>query len=188
MVRPAHPIYGWPVIQAKGSLSAKTYPSPIISGPAAEEKQSTIPEVLGEGEPFRMSNACKRKVLTVTLLFVFAWHSASLAQPAPRIETQVVMLGAGTPLPDPQRSGPSTAILVNGIPYIVDAGTGVVRRAAAARDKGVKVRTDKPQNRIPHASAFRSHAWPARLDDHALDYGPKGTAGALRSCGHAGDG
>lgn len=48
------------------------------------------------------------------------------------------MLGTGTPLPDPQRSGPSTAIVVNGTPYIVDAGTGVVRRAAAARDKGVK--------------------------------------------------
>lgn len=85
-----------------------------------------------------MSNACKRQVLRVTLLFVFAWHSASLAQSAPMIETQVVMLGTGTPLPDPQRSGPSTAIVVNGIPYIVDAGTGVVRRAAAARDKGVK--------------------------------------------------
>jgi ribonuclease BN (tRNA processing enzyme) len=85
-----------------------------------------------------MSNACKRQVLTVTLLFVLAWHSASLAQSAPMIETQVAMLGTGTPLPDPQRSGPSTAIVVNGMPYIVDAGTGVVRRAAAARDKGVK--------------------------------------------------
>jgi len=85
-----------------------------------------------------MSNVCKRQVLTVILLFAFAWHSASLAQSSPIIETQIVMLGTGTPLPDPQRSGPSTAIVVNGMPYIVDAGTGVVRRAAAARDKGVK--------------------------------------------------
>jgi ribonuclease Z len=85
-----------------------------------------------------MSYACKRQVLTVNLLFVFAWQSASLAQSEPTIETQVVLLGTGTPLPDPQRSGPSTAIVANGIPYIVDAGTGVVRRAAAARDKGVK--------------------------------------------------
>src|SRR6266403_1019996 len=86
-----------------------------------------------------MGNVRKRQVLAVvTLLFVFAWRSASFAQSAPTTKTQVVMLGTGTPLPDPDRSGPSTAIVVNGTGYIVDAGTGVVRRAAAARDKGVK--------------------------------------------------
>ena len=86
-----------------------------------------------------MGNGRKRQVLAVvTLLLVFAWHSASFAQSAPATKTQVVMLGTGTPLPDPDRSGPSTAIVVNGTGYIVDAGTGVVRRAAAARDKGVK--------------------------------------------------
>src|SRR5229473_1094196 len=91
------------------------------------------------GGPSRMGNVRKRQVLAVvTLLFVFAWRSASFAQSAPATKTQVVMLGTGTPLPDPDRSGPSTAIVVNGTGYIVDAGTGVVRRAAAARDKGVK--------------------------------------------------
>jgi ribonuclease BN (tRNA processing enzyme) len=85
-----------------------------------------------------MTHVRKRQVLTVTLLFIFAWHPAPLAQFAPTISTQVVMLGTGTPLPDPQRSGPATAIIVNGRPYLVDAGTGVVRRAAAARDQGVK--------------------------------------------------
>ena len=40
-------------------------------------------------------------------------------------------------LPDPDRSGPSTAVIVNGTSYIVDFGTGVVRQAAAARKKGV---------------------------------------------------
>ena len=85
-----------------------------------------------------MSNACKHQVLAVTLLFVFAWHSASFAQSAPTTKTQVVMLGTGTPLPDPDRAGPSTALIVNGTGYLVDAGTGVVRRAAAARDKGIK--------------------------------------------------
>ena len=85
-----------------------------------------------------MNNPRKHQVLAVTLLFVFAWHFASFAQSAPTTKTQVVMLGTGTPLPDPQRSGPSTAIVVNDMPFIVDAGTGVVRRAAAARDKGVK--------------------------------------------------
>lgn len=52
--------------------------------------------------------------------------------------TKVVMLGTGTPQPDPDRSGPATAIVVNGSAYLVDFGPGVVRRAAAARmDKGI---------------------------------------------------
>ena len=51
--------------------------------------------------------------------------------------TQIVMLGTGTPRPDPARSGPATAIVVNGRPYLVDFGPGVVRRAAAAYNKGV---------------------------------------------------
>jgi ribonuclease BN (tRNA processing enzyme) len=52
-------------------------------------------------------------------------------------KTQIVMLGTGTPGPDPERSGPATAIVVNGTPYLVDFGPGVVRRAAAAYQKGV---------------------------------------------------
>ncbi|HWS18329.1 MAG TPA: MBL fold metallo-hydrolase [Candidatus Elarobacter sp.] len=53
-------------------------------------------------------------------------------------KTQVVLLGTGTPLPDPDRSGPSTAIVVNGNAYVIDFGTGVVRQAAAARKRGVE--------------------------------------------------
>jgi ribonuclease BN (tRNA processing enzyme) len=49
-----------------------------------------------------------------------------------------VLLGTGTPRPDPKRSGPATAIVVNGTAYLVDAGPGVVRRAQAAVDNGVK--------------------------------------------------
>lgn len=55
--------------------------------------------------------------------------------PAPR--TQVVLLGTGTPVPDPRRSGPALAIVVDGVPYLVDCGPGVVRRAAAAWERGV---------------------------------------------------
>jgi len=49
----------------------------------------------------------------------------------------VVMLGTGTPRPDPNRSGPATVIVVNETPYLIDFGTGVVRRATAAFEKGV---------------------------------------------------
>jgi ribonuclease Z len=44
-------------------------------------------------------------------------------------QTRVVLLGAGTPLPDPDRSGPATAIVVDDSAYLVDFGPGVVRRA-----------------------------------------------------------
>jgi len=47
------------------------------------------------------------------------------------------MLGTGNPSADPDRSGPSVAIVVNNAPYLVDCGPGVVRRASAAFRKGV---------------------------------------------------
>src|SRR5262249_29318784 len=54
-------------------------------------------------------------------------------------KTQIVLLGTGHPVPDPDRSGPATAIIVNETPYLIDFGAGVVRRAAAAAySKGVK--------------------------------------------------
>jgi ribonuclease BN (tRNA processing enzyme) len=52
--------------------------------------------------------------------------------------TQVVVLGTGTPLADPERSGPAVAVVVNGAAYLVDCGPGVVRRAAAAEKNGIK--------------------------------------------------
>lgn len=51
--------------------------------------------------------------------------------------TQIVLLGTGTPSPDPDRSGAATAIVVNGTPYLIDFGPGVIRRVAAAQQKGV---------------------------------------------------
>jgi len=51
--------------------------------------------------------------------------------------TQIVMLGTGNPRPEPDRSGPATAIVVNDTPYLVDFGPGVVRRVTAAFEKGI---------------------------------------------------
>ena len=64
-------------------------------------------------------------------------------QPTPRPtpgvtrDTRIVLLGTGTPNADPERFGPAVAIVVNGAAYLVDAGPGVVRRAAAAERAGV---------------------------------------------------
>ena len=51
--------------------------------------------------------------------------------------SRVVMLGTGTPRPNPDRSGPATAIVVGDRAYLVDFGPGVVRRAAAAQRNGI---------------------------------------------------
>ncbi len=52
--------------------------------------------------------------------------------PAPDPVPRVVILGTGTPNADPARSGPALAVVAGGRAYLVDAGPGVVRRAAAA--------------------------------------------------------
>jgi len=55
-----------------------------------------------------------------------------------RLTSKIVLLGTGTPNADPERSGPAVAIVVDQTPYLVDAGPGVVRRAAAAHRAGVE--------------------------------------------------
>lgn len=64
------------------------------------------------------------------LLAPIAMHAQS--------RTQIVMLGTGTPIPDPDRIGAAVAIVVDSVAYLFDAGEGVVRRAAAAGRNGVK--------------------------------------------------
>lgn len=98
-----------------------------------------------------------------SLLLTFLWLLACLsavsvelyAQGKAKTKTQIVLLGTGTPNADPNRSGPATAIVVNGVPYLIDFGPGVVRRAAAA---GIKVSTLK--------RAFLTHLH----SDHTVGY------------------
>ena len=68
---------------------------------------------------------------------VGAQSGVAPATPAAKSRTTVVMLGTGTPIPDPDRSGPAVAIVVDSVSYLFDAGAGVVRRAAAASRDGV---------------------------------------------------
>jgi ribonuclease Z len=77
-------------------------------------------------------------ILCTAVLTTF-FATGQPARPESPGGTQIVLLGTGTPAADPDRSGPATAIVVNGTPYLVDAGAGLVRRAAAAvRDRGVQ--------------------------------------------------
>ena len=61
----------------------------------------------------------------------------STAVQAQEPPTRLVILGTGTPIADPDRFGPSVAVVVGEESYLVDAGAGVVRRAAAAARNGI---------------------------------------------------
>lgn len=86
-----------------------------------------------------MRNRIQRVVQgSIVLPLVLAFSSLTFSQDKSSSVTHIVLLGTGTPAPLPERSGPCTAIIVNGTPYLVDLGPGVVRRAMAAYQKGVK--------------------------------------------------
>src|SRR5262245_12320373 len=83
--------------------------------------------------------------LISAILFVAgcaASHAPPAAAPAPQ-RTQIVILGSGTPIADPERQGPSIAIVVDGVSYVVDAGAGIVRRAAATKIDALRARNMK---------------------------------------------
>ena len=88
-----------------------------------------------------MHTVFTRTVLLSSLMIAAACRPASLPAQAAAPEaaggTQVVFLGTGTPLPDPDRSGPATAVVVDGAAYLFDAGAGVVRRASLGVRKGI---------------------------------------------------
>ena len=63
----------------------------------------------------------------IRLLLFLLGFALSMAQ-----DTRVILLGTGTPNPEPERMGPAVAIVSGGRVYIVDSGPGVVRRAAEA--------------------------------------------------------
>ncbi|MEE9142397.1 MAG: GDSL-type esterase/lipase family protein [Gammaproteobacteria bacterium] len=80
------------------------------------------------------------------------------------LRSEIILLGTGTPFPRPDRSGPAVMIRVDGVPYIIDAGPGVVRRAAAAfsTDDKRAMRAGVQQLRV----AFITHLH----SDHTLGY------------------
>jgi len=62
--------------------------------------------------------------------------------------THVVMLGTGNPVPDPSRSGPCVAVVVDDRAYLVDMGPGLVRRAASAHMGGITALDPERLNRV----------------------------------------
>ena len=105
-----------------------------------------------------MWNRRVHAVLAATGMILAVGHAATQV---PSSRTQVVLLGTGNPGPTPDRSGPATAVVVNGQPYLIDFGAGVVRRAAAAQQKGIAA-----LNPINIRYAFVTHLH----SDHTVGY------------------
>jgi len=85
-----------------------------------------------------MAQPIRKLLVAATWMWALVALPSDAQQPAPASRTQVVLLGTGNPPADPDRSGPATAIVVNGTAYLVDFGAGVVRRAkSAVVDKGI---------------------------------------------------
>jgi ribonuclease BN (tRNA processing enzyme) len=124
-------------------------------------------------------------VAFLVLLSVVGPGTVAQGTPPAPAGTKVVMLGTGTPGPDPDRSGPSVAIVVNNASYIVDFGTGVVRRAFAAALKnrffGLATRNLKIAF-LTHLHSDHTLGYPDLILTPALEgrtaplevYGPKG--------------
>jgi hypothetical protein len=75
----------------------------------------------------------KHGAMGLAVLLLFAWHVFAQVQSKETSKTQIVLLGTGSPAPDPEHSGPSTAIVANGSPYLVG----------------------KPQDRLSHPPPFQ---------------------------------
>jgi ribonuclease BN (tRNA processing enzyme) len=97
-----------------------------------------------------------------------------------------LLLGTGTPNAEVERSGPATAIVVDGEAYLVDCGPGVVRRMQAAKERGLEALAPE---RLRHVFLTHLHSdhtvglpdlvyTPWVLErEHALQvHGPPGTA------------
>jgi len=122
------------------------------------------------------------KRITIVLAFLAAcnWHSLGQnAAESPQSRMEVVLLGTGYPRPYPNRAGPSTAVVINGKYFIVDAGRAVVLRLSALQ-----------QPMPPIAAVFLTHlhsdhtsglpdlfntSWVMGRKQPLQLYGPRGT-------------
>lgn len=107
--------------------------------------------------------------------------------------TKVVVIGSGTPAADPHHQGISTAVVVNGQPYIFDCGPGFWRNSQVSTPAyGGKIAALEPKNltrlflthlHFDHTeglSEFMLAPWIYYRDGPLQVYGPPGTEDVVR--------
>jgi ribonuclease Z len=99
---------------------------------------------------------------------------------------QLVILGSGSPLPDPQRAGPSTLVRTSAGDFLFDCGRGVLMRAAAAGSGAAAFRavclTHLHSDHITDLNDIYTMRWAMSLQPNPLTvFGPPGTAALVRA-------
>jgi ribonuclease BN (tRNA processing enzyme) len=97
----------------------------------------------------------------------------------------LVLLGTGTPIPDPAASGPAFAIVREGVSYFVDCGPGIVRRAMTASQGGIRGLAPQEMTRLFITHLHSDHTaglvdimltpWVVGRETPLEIYGPPGT-------------
>jgi ribonuclease BN (tRNA processing enzyme) len=135
----------------------------------------------------------KPVLVAVAVLMCLVPHLV-VGQEAPR--TRLVILGTGNPNTDPERSGPATAVVVDDRAYLIDAGPGVVRRAAkAARDREIPALRAQGLNHVFITHLHSDHTvglpdllytpWVLDRPDPLQVFGPPGIQGMMDGIGDA---
>jgi ribonuclease BN (tRNA processing enzyme) len=127
-----------------------------------------------------------RRIAAPCLALVAVVSAGLAGAPRQAPHTQAVLLGTGTPNDDPNRWGPAVAIVVGDQVYLVDAGVGVVRRAAAARAAGVTALKTTSLSRVFLTHLHSDHTlglpdlmlspWVLERQVPLTVFGPAGTA------------
>ena len=101
--------------------------------------------------------------------------------------TQLIILGSGTPNPNPQRGGSAYAVIVNNTPYLIDFGPGAIRSFAALMPAWGGGMKEMDVTKIEHAFLTHIHSdhttglsdllltpWIMGRENKLNLYGPKG--------------
>ena len=101
--------------------------------------------------------------------------------------TQLVILGSGTPNPNPERGGSAYAVIVDNTPYLVDFGPGTIRSFAALMPAWGGGMKEMDVTKIEHAFLTHIHSdhttglsdllltpWIMGRENKLNLYGPKG--------------
>ena len=99
---------------------------------------------------------------------------------------QTIILGSGSPLPDPERAGPSTLVRTGAGDLLFDCGRGVLMRAAAAGSAAGALRglflTHLHSDHTTDLNDIITSRWITSFQPHPLPvYGPVGTASLLQA-------
>jgi ribonuclease BN (tRNA processing enzyme) len=124
-------------------------------------------------------------VASLGLRLPLAAQPAAANAPAPPPGTRLVMLGTrGGPGVDPTRSETASAVVVDGIPYLVDCGYGTMRALVAAglgfQPVSTVFLTHLHDDHTADLAAMLAHQWTGSKATPTHVYGPYATASTVQ--------